>query len=178
MEVISAGRATRLRKPTVGEWARWLDEQGRGDYVDRIAAMGVMLGTLGAPPPDPTEALAYADPDLPHRLLSFWRDHPISPWVSGTAAKGREVLRSTQPGARGALSLLYRALPNLPPQVIDSMELWQVAARLGVDRGEDRRASSYVDAAGETHLLHRSWRRKPDEPLRYQGSGVRDHERV
>lgn len=100
-----------------------------------------ILMSLGAPinPTDPTWDLTLGDRMLTSQLLTFWRDRPLSPWdpdgigAADRGDKNRRVIRSSTPGIRGAMSVVYRALDGHDPQTIDRLELWQIATLLGRD---------------------------------------------
>lgn len=105
-----------------------------------------MLTSLGAPIPldDDSWDLLLADRGLIAQLLRFWRDVPLSPWdpdgvgAADKSDKERRIIRSSTPGIRGAMSVVYRALGDHDPLTIDRLELWQIATLLGRDDPEKK----------------------------------------
>lgn len=103
-----------------------------------------MLITVGAPiNEDPTWDLCLGDRTLTAALLTFWRDRPLSPWDPDGVSpvdngdEKRKIIRSTQRGIRGAMSVIYRALRDHDPATLDRLELWQIACLLGRDDPDD-----------------------------------------
>lgn len=125
----------------------WVDGVPWEDHPQHAVVAGlnrkILLG-VGAPlnPDDDSWDLLLADRGLTAELLRFWRDVPLSPWDPdgvGSADKGddkRRIVRSSAPGIRGAMSVLYRALGDHDPLTIDRLELWQIAILLGRDDPE------------------------------------------
>ena len=150
-----------LRRPTLIEWCGWHDRADELLLLVPGAAERVLLDLLDTLAPSTinldlnhTSRVAVDDPEAVVALVTFFRDAPLSPWLNAAdpeetgGVEEARVLRSELPGSLGARAVLYRALSQLAPGVIDQMELWQIAALAGLDDAARRPAPGQAPRSG------------------------------
>lgn len=208
---LEGGTEVEMRRPVLAEWCGWQEAHDRAvrHTFDAIAGeelapaalddammskatadlnLRMFAATLRWFPFEGVDEdhplwMAMTDRQITVELLTFWRDHPLSPWVNAADAAevrseedGARLIRSSLPGALGARAVLYKALPQIHPGAIDRMELWQIAALLGRDGGtaEDgpeggQLAVDGMDDGGRVRRVGnsevRTWKRKPGAPF-------------